>query len=369
MRYTNPSRMLTLAAVAATGLISGCSSVPFFGGDDRQASRAANLEVPPEFSRPTSGGSVAIPQIASARAEQMDRRESGGVLETDTDIQVAGEPGSRYLVVSAGPDDVWPKLRDFLREEGYNIRRQEASAGLIETEWTGLASGDQTGFSIMNFLRVAADTLFKPDFIERVRLRIERGDDAGETLVFVTSQKRELTGDEPLMPGDESDTFKYSNPVDDPSMNAETMARLAAYLSGGSAEEARQMVGGKFTPRAKVEGDEPEDRHVVVSQSYPKVWNRLGLALDRLGFDPVSRDRDTGEVEVSHPYPQALYEGIVMRGVTIDRDADMTLHLTLRVEPRRDGGTDVRIRTINVAGGSLPEDRSVVLSRIRTEME
>lgn len=358
-----------MVAVAATGLISGCSSVPFFGDDDRQPSRAANLEVPPEFSGPTSGGSVALPEIASARAEQMERRESGGVLETDTDIKVAGEPGSRYLVVSAGPDDVWPKLRDFLREEGYDIRRQEEGAGLIETEWTGLSSGDETGFSIMNFLRVAADTLFKPDFIERVRLRIERGDDAGETLVFVTSQKRELTGDEPLMPGDESDTFKYSNPVDDPSMNAEAMARLAAYLSGGSAEEARQMVGGKFTPRAKVEGDEPEDRHVVVSQSYPKVWNRLGLALDRLGFDPVSRDRDTGDIEVSHPYPQALYEGIVMRDVTIDKDADMTLHLTLRLEPRRDGGTDVRIRTINVAGGSLPEDRSVVLSRIRNEME
>ncbi|MFO7581053.1 outer membrane protein assembly factor BamC [Guyparkeria sp.] len=369
MRHTNPSRMLTLATVAAAGLISGCSSVPFFGGDDRQADRAANLEVPPEFTRPTSGGAVALPEIASARAEQMDRRESGGVLDSGADIQVAGEPGSRYLVVAAEPDAVWPKLRDFLREEGYTIRRQEASAGLIETEWTGLASGDQTGFSIMNFLRVAADTLFKPDFIERVRLRIERGDDAGETLVFVTSQKRELTGDEPLMPGDESDTFKYSNAVDDPSMNAETMARLAAYLSGGSAEEARQMVGAKFSPRAKVEGDEPEDRHVVVTQSYPKVWNRLGLALDRLGFDPVSRDRDTGEVEVSHPYPQALYEGILMRGVTIDKDAEMTLHLTLRVEPRRDGGTDVRIRTINVAGGSLPEDRSVVLSRIKSELE
>lgn len=369
MRYPNSSRMLTLAAVAATGLISGCSNVPFIGGDDRQANRAANLEAPPEFTRPPSGGTVSLPEIASARAEAMERNESGGVLDAGSDVRVAGEPGSRYLVVESGPDNVWPALTHFLRNEGYTVRRQEPAAGMVETEWTGLASNEGTGFSIMDFLKVATNTLFKPDFIERVRLRIEEGTEAGETLVFVTTQKRELTSDKPLVPGSESDTFKYSTPVDDPSMNAETMARLAAYLSGGSAEEARQMIGAKFSPRSKIVGDEDDERHIVVSQSYPKVWNRVGLALDRLGFDPVSRDRDSGEVEVRHDYPQSLYEGILMRGVSIDRDADMTLHLSIEVEPRRDGGTDVRIDRINVAGGSLPEDRGVVLGRLKTELE
>jgi len=368
MRYPNSSRMLTLAAVAATGLLSGCSNVPFIGGDDPQAPRAANLEAPPEFTRPPSGGTVSLPEIASARAEAMQRNEQGGVLDAGSDVRVAGEPGSRYLMVESDPDEVWPTLTRFLRNEGYGIRRAEPAAGMVETEWTGLASNEGTGFSIMDFLKVASNTLFKPDFIERVRLRIEEGSATGETLVFVTTQKRELTGDEPLIPGNESDTFKYSTPVDDPSMNAETMARLAAYLSGGSAEEARRMVGAKFTPRSKIVGEE-EDRHVVVSQSYPKAWNRVGLALDRLGFDPVSRDRDSGEIEVRHSYPQSLYEGILMRGVTIDRDADMTLHLSLEVEPRRDGGTDVRIDMINVAGGSLPEDRGVVLGRLKSELE
>jgi outer membrane protein assembly factor BamC len=361
--------MLTLATVAATGLISGCSNVPFVGGNDRQASRAANLEAPPEFTRPPSGGTVSLPEIASARAEAMERNESGGVLDAGSDVRVAGEPGSRYLVVQSDPDQVWPALTHFLRNEGYTVRRQEPAAGLVETEWTGLASNEGSGFSIMDFLKIASNTLFKPDFIERVRLRIEEGTKPGETLVFVTTQKRELTGDEPLVPGSESDTFKYSKPVDDPSLNAETMARLAAYLSGGSAEEARQMIGAKFSPRSKIVGDKDDERHIVVSQSYPKVWNRVGLALDRLGFDPVSRDRDSGRIEVRHSYPQSLYEGILMRGVSIDPDADMTLHLSLEVEPRRDGGTDVRIDMINVAGGSLPEDRGVVLGRLKTELE
>ncbi len=370
MRYPTPSRMLTLAALAATGAISGCSSVPFFGGDDREVDRAAQLEVPPAFSGPAAGGSVALPQIASARAEKMAQNQSGGVLETGTNIRVVGEPGSRYLAVDADPDSVWPKLQGFLREEGYTIRRQEPNVGLIETDWTGVASGDGTGFSIMSFLKIAQDTLFKPDHIEKVRVRIERGETDDQTLVFVTAQKRELTGDEPLVPGDENTTFKYSNAADDSALTAETMSRLAAYLSGESAEESRQMLSSKFTSRAKViSGDEPEDRYIQVSQSFPRVWNRLGLALDRLNFDPVSRDEESGEIEVRHDYPQALYEGIVMRGVTIDKDADMTLHLTLEVQPRRDGGTDIRIERINVAGGSLPQDRSVVLSRLNTELE
>ncbi len=371
MRNPTPSRTLTFATLVATGLLSGCSSIPFVGGDDdRDAERAAQLEVPPAFSAPAAGGSVALPEIASARAEEMSREKGGGVLDSDADIRVAGDPGGRYLVVGTDPDAVWPKLQGFLRDEGYAIQRLEPGVGLIETDWTGVAENDGGGFNIMSFLKIARDTLFKPDSIEKVRLRIEQGEGDEETLVFVTGQKRELTGDEPLVPGDESTTFEYSNAVDSSAMTAETMSRLAAYLSGKDAEESRALVGQKFSARSKVvAGDEPEDRHIQVSQSYPRAWNRVGLALDRLGFDPVTRDKDEGEIEIKHEYPQSLYEDIVMRGVTVDKDAEMTLHLTLEVAPRRDGGTDVRIGRLNVAGGTLPKDRAVILSRINAELE
>lgn len=371
MRNPTLSWMLPLVALAATGLISGCSNLPFVGDKkgSRDAARAAQLQVPPAFSSPAAGGTVALPEVASARAEALAREERSGVLDTGTDIRVSGEPGGRYLVVGTDPDSVWPKLQGFLRDEGYAIRRIEPSAGLIETDWTGVASNEGTGFSIMRFLRVARDTLFKPDSIEKVRLRIEQGE-GDETLVFVTGQKRELTGEKPLIPGDESTTFEYSNVVDSSALTAETMSRLAAYLSGSSAEESRALVGAKFSARSKIiSADDPEDSHIQVSQSYPRAWNRLGLALDRLGFDPVSRDRDEGAIEVKHSHPQALYEGIVMRGVTVDRRADMTMHLSLEIEPRRDGGTDIRIERLNVAGGTLPRDRAVVLSRINAELE
>ncbi|MBN2872986.1 MAG: outer membrane protein assembly factor BamC [Halothiobacillaceae bacterium] len=371
MRNSTHPRTLTLAALAATGLISGCSSLPFVGDDEgQQPDRAAQLAVPPAFSGPAASGTVALPEIASARAEARARDEESGVLATGTDIEVAGEPGSRYLVVGADPDTVWPKLQGFLRDEGYSIRRLEPNVGLIETGWTGVASNDGPGFSIMRFLKIAQDTLFKPDSIEKVRLRIEEGEGDQKTLVFVTGQKRELTGDEPLVPGEESTTFEYSNTVDSSALTAETMSRLAAYLSGKTAEESRELVGSKFQSRSKVvSADDPEDRYIQVDQSYPRAWNRVGLALDRLGFDPVSRDRDEGEIEVKHSYPQALYEGIVMRGLSVDQDAEMTLHLSLGVYPRRDGGTEVRIERMNVAGGTLPKDRSVVLSRLNAQLE
>ena len=79
MRNPTHSRMLTFAALAATGLISGCSSLPFVGDDERQPNRAAQLEVPPAFSGPAAGGSVALPEIASARAEARARDEESGV--------------------------------------------------------------------------------------------------------------------------------------------------------------------------------------------------------------------------------------------------------------------------------------------------
>ncbi|HZJ81175.1 MAG TPA: hypothetical protein VFC95_00595, partial [Guyparkeria sp.] len=90
MRNPTLSWMLPLVALAATGLISGCSNLPFVGDKkgSRDAARAAQLQVPPAFSSPAAGGTVALPEVASARAEALAREERSGVLDTGTDIRV-----------------------------------------------------------------------------------------------------------------------------------------------------------------------------------------------------------------------------------------------------------------------------------------
>lgn len=375
MIVNHPSAMrfkLTVLAGLALGAssLTGCSYIPFIS-PDQPASRAATLDVPPAFTPPNARAELAVPKIASARAAQAAARSKGsGVLVSGTGVKAMGGPDSRYLAVDAAPDVVWPKLQNFLQDEGYIVKKIEPGVGLIETDWTGTQAADQNGFNLMRFLKIAKDTFFKPDHIQKVRLRIENGENKNQTLVFVTSQKMELTGEKPYFPGDDDSSFKYANAKPDPTLTADMLARLTAYLSGKTEAQSRALVAASFAPRSKVIFNKDKDeRYLDVRQAYPQVWNRLGLALDRLGFNPVKSNQKDGEITVTHPYPQSFYADGAIRGTKVDMKQKMTMKLSLKLLPQRDGSTRIDVSSVNVTGGTLPHVRLAVLSKLNEQME
>ncbi len=359
---------LLVGLVLCTGAMTGCSSIPFFGSD-KPAPRAATLDVPPAFTPPSASSELVLPEVASAKALAAENRAKGsGVLVGSNGVQVLGGPESRYLAVAAAPDAVWPKLQDFLQDEGYIVKKVDPAAGYMETDWTGTQSAANTGFNLMSFLQIAKDTFFKPDHIEKLRLRIEPGDSKSQTLVFVTAQKMSLTGEKPYFPGDDESSFKYADAKPDNTLAANAMARLTAYLSGKTEAESRALMAQNFAPRSKILFNEDKDqRYLVVSQPYPQVWNRLGLALDRLGFDPVSSNIKDGRITVTHNHPQSLYQGMNLRGKSVDASAK--LNLELRAQPQPDGSVRIDVESLTVTGGTLPDPRFAVLSQLNGQLE
>lgn len=373
---SNASSAARFKLTALAGLIlsvttlSGCSYVPFFSSE-KPVNRAATLDVPPAFTPPSPQAELAVPEIASARAAAAAAQsEKSGVLVSGTGVKVMGGPDSRYLAVDANPDAVWPKLQNFLQDEGYVVKKIEPGVGMMETDWTGTQSADQNGFNLMSFLKIAKDTFFKPDHIQKVRIRIENGETKDQTLVFVTSQKMDLTGEKPYFPGDDESSFKYANAKADPTLTADMLARLTAYLSGKTEAESRALMASSFASRSKIVFNQDKDeRYLVVTQAYPQVWNRLGLALDRLGFNPVKSDQKDGVITVTHPYPQSFYADGAIRGAKVDMKQKMSMQLTLKVLPQKDGSTRIDADEISVTGGTLPDDRFAVLSKINAQME
>ena len=373
---SNASSAARFKLTALAGLIisvttlSGCSYVPFFSSE-KPVNRAATLDVPPAFTPPSPQAELAVPEIASARAAAAAAQsEKSGVLVSGTGVKVMGGPDSRYLAVDADPDAVWPKLQNFLQDEGYVVKKIEPGVGMMETDWTGSQSADQNGFNLMSFLKIAKDTFFKPDHIQKVRIRIENGETKNQTLVFVTSQKMDLTGEKPYFPGDDESSFKYANAKADPTLTADMLARLTAYLSGKTEAESRALMAASFASRSKIIFNQDKDeRYLVVTQAYPQVWNRLGLALDRLGFNPVKSDQKDGVITVTHPYPQSFYADGAVRGAKVDMKQKMSMQLTLKVLPQKDGSTRIDVDEISVTGGTLPDDRFAVLNKINAQME
>ncbi|MFP4154060.1 MAG: outer membrane protein assembly factor BamC [Halothiobacillaceae bacterium] len=370
---TRPNLILLPATLLSAALLSGCSYIPGLSKDDeaheRRHSITPDLEVPPAFSAPDPRRQVVLPEVASARAQaEMAGQPREGLLSATSEVRVEGPVEARYLVVEDSPEDVWPRLESFLVSEGYRIRRTEASIGVIETDWSGGTEGRPGSGGIMRYLRVAKDFLFKPDYLDRVRIRIEDGGDAEPTRVFVTTQRMDLEADAPLVPGDERTGYDWSNARLSPEMDVEVMGRLAAYLSGASEAESRAMLDATFQPRAQVRYEDDEEVFIRSSQAFPRVWNRARLGLQRLGFDPVSEDESSGMMTVRHVEPQLLYQGIAIRGVRIDRDATMNATVTLDLEPQRDGGTAVLIESLDVEGGDLPRFDSILMERLNQEL-
>ena len=110
------------------------------------------LEVPPDLSLPAGTGTMEIPGSGSTTysdyvegGSNPSRRE-GGVLPEFTDIRVDRSGDKRWLVIKAAPDQVWPKAREFWLQNGFLIKMEDPTIGIMETDWADNRAEIPQGF-------------------------------------------------------------------------------------------------------------------------------------------------------------------------------------------------------------------------------
>ena len=364
-------KALARFAVPAAGLVflAGCSYIPGLAkDDDREARRTGslpNLEVPPAFTAPDPALVTSVPRAATASGEAAKGGAVGsGILFKSAKVSVEGPPDARWLKVEAAPDAVWPRLANFLQDEGYNVSRQDPKLGILESEWTGGSAGKPDPGGLQGLLKGITRLFFVPDHMDRIRLRMERGEGEAETRVFLTSQRMERVEDAPLVPGTPSDTFSWAMGQANADFEAEMLKRLMVYLSGDDAE-ARAQLAASLQPRARMVFDANKDeRYLIVLQAYPVALNRTSVAVERLGFDVVKKDAENGVLQVRHPRPRTLYEGVILRGAELkDGSGENPVALTLVLKPQKDGSTRINMEDV-VGDQDLPKFTAVLGERL-----
>ena len=129
-------RIAVLAALAL--LVAGCSG---WGSKSNEykgaAARAAQpLEVPPELTQPTIDDRYAIPDPRNVTSYSAYSQKTPGapatagaapatstVLPKLEDVRIERAGDGRWLVVKGEPDRVWPAVREFWVDSGYQILR------------------------------------------------------------------------------------------------------------------------------------------------------------------------------------------------------------------------------------------------------
>lgn len=239
--------------------LSACS---WFSEDEMgDAAVAPALAVPPDLIRPGGDPRLQVPKAPQPAAPV----QPGGaalpslgqpVLPPQRGVTLVRDGWRRWLVVEAEPEQVWPLAKKFLQGRGYLLAQEEPDIGFMETQWK------------QRFVEEGDSGEVKASARERLRLRLEPGQGLGTSEVYLTQEAAQREGE------------GWQLRAPDEGRSEEMLNRLARYLGGQDVRQAAPLAPMKVE-QGRDEGGAPLLR---VDAPFEKVWRRVGLALESLGF-------------------------------------------------------------------------------------
>jgi outer membrane protein assembly factor BamC len=294
--------------VAAT--LAGCSSVSDLIQGDKldyksQSVKTAPLEVPPDLTQlqrdgryaPASGSVSASTYQAGGVQPAVAAVSTGVAPNTLGEMRVVREGNQRWLVVPATPEQVWPQLREFWTERGFNLVLDNAQAGVMETDWAENRAKLPQDI-VRRTIGRALESLYDTGERDRYRTRIERTGNTTEIYISHRGMIEVYSGET------RNESTVWTPRPSDPGLEAEFLTRLMVKL-GAKDAAARETVAAAATPaaasRARAIAGQPT---LQIDEAFDRAWRRVGLALDRGGFTVEDRDRAGGLYFVRYVDPK-----------------------------------------------------------------
>ena len=217
--------------------------------------------------------------------------------------KIVREGNDRWIHVNMTPEMVWPIMQDFWTTVGLSLSRQDATTGVMETNWAENRAKLPQDIIRATLGRVV-DLVYSTGERDQYRARVERTADGG-CDIFVTH--RAMVEVVKSMGGDNETTVWQPGPSD-PEMEAEMLTRLAHRINqefnpnstkpSAAEHEAEVEKLATYQPENSISQLEQNAEGVATSifikEDFERAWRRLALAVDRMGFTVEDRDRSRG---------------------------------------------------------------------------
>ena len=273
----------------------------------------APLEIPPDmnsvpmsdrYSVPTRPQTVwASQQQAEQNAEQGSSAPVSQVLPVGEVAQIMREGNNRWIHVNLPPEQVWPIVQDFWNTVGLTLARQDASVGVMETNWAENRAKLPQDI-IRATLGKVIDMVYSNGERDQYRARLERSETGG-TDIYITHRSmvevvKNISGD--------NDTTVWQPGPTDPEMEAEMITRLSQRINAefnpravaASKQEHQKQVEelAAYQPTESIsqleQGADGVATSIFIKEGFERAWRRVALAIDRMGFTVEDRDRSRG---------------------------------------------------------------------------
>jgi outer membrane protein assembly factor BamC len=350
--------VITSLLLPALGACSWVGSVP--GMDrltgeegvfrDRQAEyleaeTIPRTEIPADMDSYIIDDLLVIPEISNQDAQPFLDAPRPRPLEgaSDREVVIQRMADRSWIIVDASPGEVWPRIRDYWRQEGVEVATENPTTGQMDTAWFVRDGNVLTREKV----RVLIDTGFQDNSSEIRLLHVSAPQatpvfeqinwpDASEDV----ETEREFVGDLSTYLADVADLNQASS---------------VSFLAGNISSSGKAAI---FTTPAGAEV-------LQLQADYDRCWAAVGRALTRAGMEITSVSAEIGMYEVLYtPGSENAEEeeepGLLTKIVTLNglfsNDDDDAGALPFRIEVLDvSDGADVRVRPIGPVNSNSPE--------------
>jgi outer membrane protein assembly factor BamC len=314
-----PRAVLAIALAALA--LGGCETIQTSFGkkiDYKSVSNAPALELPPDLKSPQYDDRYNVSTASGLAARDATKSKTDQIApNVIADVRIMKSGNERWLQVKTTPEQAWTTVRQFWLDNGFILATELPTSGVMETDWAENRAELPPDF-IRSSVGKLADIFYTTYKREKFRTRIERGTEPGIVEIYISSRVMEQV---PTAKIDNSSpaAFAWAVLPPNPGLEAEFLSRLMVRfgLPEAQATESVRATGpGSNAPeRAKLQKASDGVNQLVVDDSFDRAWRRVGLALDRIGFTVVDRDRSKGQYFVRYADPEtaARNEGLLTK--------------------------------------------------------
>jgi outer membrane protein assembly factor BamC len=297
-------------AVVAIVAVAGCESTSVSKRIDYKSdARAPALEIPPDLNTPQYDDRYTVnANTASGLAAQSGRPRAveGIAVNATPDARIVRAGNERWLVVKATPIEAWNTMRKFWTDIGFVLAVEQPTLGIMETDWAENRVNMPSGV-IEGVIGKVADVFFNSYKRDKFRTRLEQGTEPGTVDIYISHRGAEQVPTT-MIDNRTPAAFVWAVMPPDPGLEAEMLGRAMVRFGAPTQTASAAVQSATTTPgpeRARLEREASGGYQLVVDDGFDRAWRRVGLALDRVGFTVIDRDRSKGTYFVRYADPES----------------------------------------------------------------
>ena len=260
-----------------------------------------SLEIPPDLTSPTFENSFRISEFANdinpntvnlTNKEIEDKTQK--IIAAPADIEVKKSGNRRWLIVDKNPEIIWDLSKQFLKDNGFVIKKSNKKIGIMETDFLEnkpKIPAKSLGL-IRSFLEAQIENVsYTLPIVDSYKIRIEPLDDGKKSEVHLSlfSMAEVISG------SGKDETTYWQASEKNIALENEMLYSLMLYLGGDTALAREKIVNAKDEGKISVVLLDGLNKYAKLQFKLNLVdtWDNISWALSELNI--VVEDKDLKE--------------------------------------------------------------------------